>query len=234
MWGPAWVEWRQGGGYIGWAALPPGRHGVDVNIEIGVEVGEPPYWAFAFVEERYIIDEHVRDHFEPVTRNVTIFNITKNITRYEVVNGRFVNRGIDVNYVQKVTGQPVRHYGVSEVARPYAAGLRGNRIGAYRPSLPARNMQSRTSPRFLAADPRPRTAAELEAERRAVEARHQQLAAQMAERHQREVTYPPSGLAREELVAQQQRELQTFEELRNRELQTVQMRHGVRTLRRRV
>jgi uncharacterized protein DUF6600 len=23
MWGPAWVSWRSGGGYVGWAALPP-------------------------------------------------------------------------------------------------------------------------------------------------------------------------------------------------------------------
>ncbi|MCW2688315.1 MAG: hypothetical protein JWR37_3205, partial [Mycobacterium sp.] len=231
-WGPAWVVWRQGGGYIGWAALPPGRGGVDVSIEIGVNVAEPPHWAFAFVEERYITDEHLRDHIEPATRNVTIFNVTKNITRYEVVNGRFVNRGIDVNYVQKVTGKSVRHYRLNEVARPNAAGVHGDRIGAYRPSLPARRTPARVSPRFVSEEPRPRSVAQLESYRRAVEARYQELAAQMAERHQRELFQPPPGLAREQLLARQQREVRSFEEMRNRELQTMQMRGRARTLRR--
>jgi len=26
VWGPAWVTWRDGGGYIGWAPLPPGAY----------------------------------------------------------------------------------------------------------------------------------------------------------------------------------------------------------------
>ncbi|MGB3617198.1 MAG: DUF6600 domain-containing protein, partial [Catalinimonas sp.] len=33
IWGPAWVSWRTGGGYYGWAPLGPGmRVGVAVNI----------------------------------------------------------------------------------------------------------------------------------------------------------------------------------------------------------
>jgi len=33
MWGPAWVAWRSGGGYVGWAALPP--RGVSVTVTFG-------------------------------------------------------------------------------------------------------------------------------------------------------------------------------------------------------
>jgi uncharacterized protein DUF6600 len=33
MWGPAWVTWRVGGGYVGWAALPP--RGVSVTATYG-------------------------------------------------------------------------------------------------------------------------------------------------------------------------------------------------------
>jgi hypothetical protein len=43
VWGPAWVEWRAGGGYVGWAPLPP-------RVVVGVQVA-PPVWVF--VTTRY-------------------------------------------------------------------------------------------------------------------------------------------------------------------------------------
>src|SRR5580692_1738503 len=33
-WGPSWVSWQEGGGYIGWAPLPP-QVAFDVNVGIG-------------------------------------------------------------------------------------------------------------------------------------------------------------------------------------------------------
>jgi len=35
LWGPAWVSWRAGGGYVGWAPLPP--RGVSLASPIGVQ-----------------------------------------------------------------------------------------------------------------------------------------------------------------------------------------------------
>lgn len=34
LWGPAWVAWRAGGGYVGWAPMPP--HGVTLGTPIGM------------------------------------------------------------------------------------------------------------------------------------------------------------------------------------------------------
>ena len=36
MWGPAWVTWRSGGGYVGWAALPP--RGVSVTVDVRASI----------------------------------------------------------------------------------------------------------------------------------------------------------------------------------------------------
>jgi hypothetical protein len=38
IWGPAWVEWRAGGGYVGWAPLPPPVVGVQVTPSLWVFV----------------------------------------------------------------------------------------------------------------------------------------------------------------------------------------------------
>ncbi len=40
MWGPAWVSWRSGGGYVGWAPMPP--RGVRVVSDFGARSG----WRF--------------------------------------------------------------------------------------------------------------------------------------------------------------------------------------------
>jgi hypothetical protein len=41
MWGPAWVSWRSGGGYVGWAPLPP--RGAAIPASFGARAG----WHFA-------------------------------------------------------------------------------------------------------------------------------------------------------------------------------------------
>jgi hypothetical protein len=41
LWGPGWVSWRSGGGYVGWAALPPR------GASVGRPVGARSPWRFA-------------------------------------------------------------------------------------------------------------------------------------------------------------------------------------------
>jgi hypothetical protein len=43
LWGPAWVSWRAGGGYVGWAPLPPR------NLSVGSPLGARSAWRFATV-----------------------------------------------------------------------------------------------------------------------------------------------------------------------------------------
>jgi hypothetical protein len=45
LWGPAWVTWRSGGGYVGWAPLPPHQMG------IGSPLGARSPWRFARAAE---------------------------------------------------------------------------------------------------------------------------------------------------------------------------------------
>lgn len=222
-WSAAWVEWRYGGGYVGWAPLPPAGFG----ISIGVQIGEPPDWAFCFVEERYMTDVHIRERIEPVTRNVTLINITKNVTKFEVVNGRVINRGVDVNVIEKATGIRVARRRLADVADPRSIGLRENRVNVYRPRLLTRPAARPQQPRFSQSPTRMQTPAELEARYRQVAEYHQRLVADMVQRHQRELQSPPPGWTRERLLAQQALEREAFEEQRQRELAAVQFRPPV-------
>src|SRR5437773_3756344 len=73
-WAPAWVSWRTGGDYVGWAPLPPAAErvyeGRPITGHVDVEFDIGPLY-YNFVDVRYI--------GEPVLR-VRIFEPQRNIT----------------------------------------------------------------------------------------------------------------------------------------------------------
>jgi hypothetical protein len=142
-WGPAWVAWRTGAGYIGWAPLPPEVRfrvgigldfgGINLNIALG-----PSH--FCFVEERSFLAPRVAVYVQPPARNVTIINNTTNITNYTVVNNRVVNQGIAVQHVEQVTGRRVERFqvAVAKTGDPRAtqvSQVRGNQLTVFQPSI---------------------------------------------------------------------------------------------------
>ena len=83
-WGPAWVSWRTGGDYIGWAPLPPRGPGVvyegqpiGVNVDVAFDIG-PEYYNFCDV--RFIGEPVLRDRIFPPVQNVTYITNTVNVT----------------------------------------------------------------------------------------------------------------------------------------------------------
>src|SRR6266850_1746505 len=94
-WGPAWVSWRTGGDYIGWAPLPPEvvvREGGVLSGHIDVEFDIGPAY-YNFVEARYIGEPVLRERiFEP-TQNITYIQQTVNVTNITVKNKTVYNYG---------------------------------------------------------------------------------------------------------------------------------------------
>jgi hypothetical protein len=113
-WSPAWVDWREGDGYLGWAPLPPAavwRRGV--GIPTRTIVIEPRH--YCFVETRRVIEPHVERFAAPPARNVTIIRNTTNVTNYTIVNNRIANRSVREETVERATGRPLPRYPVTEV-----------------------------------------------------------------------------------------------------------------------
>jgi hypothetical protein len=109
-WAPAWVVWRTGGGYIGWAPCGP----------VGLVVAPS---LFAFVEVG-----HFSDRVQPravVVNNTTIINKTTviNSVRHDtrtidgVSRKVVVNEGPGVGVVQKATGKSLKATPIQQVAR---------------------------------------------------------------------------------------------------------------------
>jgi hypothetical protein len=139
QWGPAWVSFQQGGGYIGWAPLPPS---VGFSASVGIRIGGfslsasiDPY-AYSFVPERSFLQERVAAEILPPARNVTFVRNTTNITNITVVNNRVVNQSVPVQRIEQVTGQRVRRYQLAETRNPAQgriAQVQGDRVSIFRP-----------------------------------------------------------------------------------------------------
>jgi hypothetical protein len=111
-WGPAWVSWRTGGDYIGWAPLPPRGPGVvyegqpiGANVDITFDIG-PEYYNFCDV--RFIGEPVLRDRIFPTVQNITYITNTVNVTNITVQNNVVYNYGPNFNVVNQYSSRPIQ------------------------------------------------------------------------------------------------------------------------------
>jgi hypothetical protein len=145
-WSPAWVAWRDGGDYYGWAPIRPG-----ITISIGFNIGNysPPYDYWCFAPRRYITSPRIYNYCVDRRQNVTIINQTTIINNYSY--SRNVYRGgprrADVEvYTGRIT--PVRF---APSSRPGRSVVRNNQVNIYRPNVRRdnnRNSAPRTFDRY--------------------------------------------------------------------------------------
>jgi hypothetical protein len=119
-WGPAWVSWRTGGDYIGWAPLPPRGPGVvyesqpiGVNVDVVFDIG-PEYYNFCDV--RFIGEPVLRDRILPPVQNVTYITNTVNVTNITVQNNVVYNYGPDFSVVNTYSSRPIQRLTIERQA----------------------------------------------------------------------------------------------------------------------
>jgi len=107
-WAPAWVEWRVGGGYIGWVPLAPRGVVIAPSLFVFVDAG------------------HFSDPIRPSTvivNNTTIIKSTTTINNVTRESRNFsgksqtvvVNKGPDTSMVEKATGKKFEAVSVRDV-----------------------------------------------------------------------------------------------------------------------
>jgi hypothetical protein len=150
-WAPAWVSWRYGGGYCGWAPLPPGtfvgvdysavggfHFGGDVDVSFGIGAG----W-YNFVRVGDMGERNYRGHFINRSNNFVIINKTTNITNINVSRngGAAANfRGVAVggppiNEVNAHAQQHIPTVQLTAANQPGRSGLQGNSLAVYAPAM---------------------------------------------------------------------------------------------------
>ena len=112
QWAPAWVSWRKGGDYVGWAPLPPEaqfdrqtgiRNWADNYYDIGPD-------QYAFVPANEFGRKLTTREILPTARNVTIINQTINVTNIVYNNSVIVDQGPSYDDLRKQSRQPIERY----------------------------------------------------------------------------------------------------------------------------
>ncbi len=152
-WAPAWVSWRHGDGYTGWAPLPPRatwrtRVGLSIGgLDLDAFIGARDY---TFVRDRSFVDRSAYRSALPQTQNVTIIKGTQNVTRYAIVDDRVVNSGIDVANVERAVGRRVPRTRTVDVDRADAPRREtASEIAVFRPLVRAAPERRPTQGRSL-------------------------------------------------------------------------------------
>lgn len=129
-WSPAWVAWRDGGDYYGWAPLRPG-----INISINFNIGSysPPYSYWNFAPRRYLAYRNIGSYCIDWRQNVTIINQTVIINNYSYNRNVFRTgpRRYDAErYIGRIN--PVRFRDTYTPGRTF---YRNNEVSVYRPNV---------------------------------------------------------------------------------------------------
>ncbi len=133
VWAPAWVEWRWGGGYMGWAPMPPGFHfRVDMVVagddrDFGVAIGG---WNFIRAEEMG------RPHYAFVERERVprIIGSTRNVTEFRFTPRGVYNTGLPREQVERVTRHRIETVSIVRSTDVTRNRLVGNEYRVYSPA----------------------------------------------------------------------------------------------------
>jgi hypothetical protein len=109
-WAPAWVSWRKGGEYVGWAPLPPEarfdhQRGIHNWSDSYYDVGPDQY---VFVPAQQFGEERIERAILPEQRNLTILNQTTNVTKITYDNRRVLNEGPSYDELKAQSRIPIQ------------------------------------------------------------------------------------------------------------------------------
>jgi hypothetical protein len=132
-WAPAWVAWRNGGRYYGWAPLSPGLH---FSLSINLFDGIPNhYWTF--VPYQYVWHQSVYNYCAPRNRNIYMIHNTTYVTHHHNHHNEHHRyfTGPSHDEIRRATNRPVREHYMEDRVRPGRSFSDNDRLSMYRPSV---------------------------------------------------------------------------------------------------
>jgi hypothetical protein len=142
-WAPAWVAWRYGAGWVGWAPLPP-----DVSWQPQVGLDLAGYDLDSHIDRWYFTKaqdfgtSRVRVHVLPADSKQPIVKRTRDVTKYEP-GPRPVEVGMRPDLIQRIGDTKIERYQIVDSSRPgpkNGVTIRGKQAEVYRPHVDLRSV----------------------------------------------------------------------------------------------
>ena len=136
-WAPAWVVWRNGGGFYGWAPLGP-------RVQLSVHIQLPSFY-WVFLPAKYLYHPHVHKYYKPYTP--AIYNRTTIINHIHIHNNNKYYSGPAPRDYRKETGYNVKIHQVTNASRPGRSTVSNRSVSLYRPEISKNNNNGKTTNR---------------------------------------------------------------------------------------
>jgi hypothetical protein len=132
-WAPAWVSWRGGGDYYGWAPLGP-----SVSVNVALSSYNPPANYWNFVPRQYMGNPNWHNYYVGGGRDMTIINNTTIINNYSGTDrARYAYApGPDPNEVRRYSGNNFTPVQLRQSSTP-GARISGSQYQIYQPRVSA-------------------------------------------------------------------------------------------------
>src|SRR5262249_9183705 len=165
----------------------------------------------------------------PPSRNVTLVSATQNVTRYEAINSRPAERGLNLEVLERATGRTFPRYRIVDSGSPSSKeAIHGQAIEVYRP--PATETRNRT-PRPVPQEQRMPSRAmiqRLDVEQHQFEQRMQQERTALAHEQERELNqHGRSSVPSEEMRQRHQAETRMQQDREDRERRALDRRRQI-------
>jgi hypothetical protein len=142
-WAPAWVAWRYGSGWAGWAPLPP-----DVSWlpQVGLDLagydldGHIDRWSF--IKAQDLGTSRVRVHVEPAERKLWLLKETRDVTKY-APGPRPIEEGMRPDLIREIGDKKIERYQIVDSPNPVpktGVAIRGTAAEVYRPHVDLRSV----------------------------------------------------------------------------------------------
>ncbi|MFN0291360.1 DUF6600 domain-containing protein [Pedobacter helvus] len=141
IWGPAWVDWRSGGGYYGWAPMGPS---ISININIGRRYVTPDF-CWNFIPSAHIYYNSYPRYYSG--RNRVYIQKTVIINNTYVRNNRTYYTGPRIDDVRRATNRNVTVYNVSRTSRSGGTRIENNTVNVYAPRPTRGSDNAKAAPR---------------------------------------------------------------------------------------
>ncbi len=130
-WAPAWVSWRGGNDYYGWAPLGP-----SVSVNVALSNYNPPSNYWNFVPRQYMGNPNWHNYYVGGARNVTIINNTTIINNYSGSDRAHYAYapGPDPNEVRRYSGNNFTPVQLRQSSTP-GARISGSQYQIYQPRV---------------------------------------------------------------------------------------------------
>ncbi len=134
-WAGAWVAWRRGNDYVGWAPLEPTHDGFAVDADVSNQ--EPPKPDWIFVPPKHFLEPKLEVTVVFGDEHPDAFEKTQFAGPVVMQNNIVVNTNIDVNFIQQQTNTKVAVVDPKPVDDPnkVAADASGNTVAVFAPQI---------------------------------------------------------------------------------------------------